>query len=695
MTLVHDTRERQRLEDELRALSALFNAFVNNSAVAFIVSDLAGTISHVNETFQPLLGWTRAEAIGNQLPIVPEELQPEFETLLFQQNWELPGYETVRQRKDGTRFSASETISPIRDGQGRVVAYARILRDITERKRSERNLQISEQKYKSLFENNPDAVFSLDLNGNFVSINRAVAQLSGYDPQELMNNTFLALMAEEHRELSWQSFQHACKGKPQLIELSICKRDGARIDLQVTTVPIAIDGEIAGVYGIAKDITEHKRAEAMIHYMAYHDALTTLPNRRLFHDRLEQALKFAKSCGGQVAVLMLDLDRFKSINDTLGHCVGDKILQAVAERLVTCVRDIHTVARMGGDEFTVLMPNLLSEDEAVYVAERILAVFRDAVDVEGQEFRITPSIGISLFPGDGEDADTLLKHADTAMYQAKEQGKNSYRIFSPTMIEQAMLKICLEKELHHALEHNEFLLFYQPQVNGSTGEIIGMEALIRWQHPQHGLRGPGQFIPLAEETGLIVPIGEWVLREACQQCKRWQEQGFPPMRLAVNLSLAQFEQDDITETVAAILQETGLDPSLLELEITESIAMNNTQLVIAKLQELVDLGVQISIDDFGTGFSSLSYLKIFPIHKLKIDRSFITDITNQSDSSIVSAIVTLAHSLGLTVIVEGVETEVQRDYLPQLGCKEMQGYLFSMPLPADQFAHLLKKGTLF
>ena len=371
------------------------------------------------------------------------------------------------------------------------------------------------------------------------------------------------------------------------------------------------------------------------------------------------------------------------------------MLQSVAERLSACIHDIDTVARMGGDEFTVLMPTILQQDEAVFVAERILAAFRAPVQVDGHEVHMTPSIGISLFPDHGEDADALLKHADTAMYQVKEQGKNNYLIFSPTMIEQAVQKIQLEKELRHALDRQEFVLYYQPQVNGSTGEIIGMEALIRWQHPQHGLRAPGQFIPLAEETGLIVPIGEWVIREACKQCKRWQEQGFPPLRLAVNLSLAQFEQDDITETVAAILQETGVEPGLLELEITESIAMNNTQLVISKLQELVDLGVQISIDDFGTGFSSLSYLKIFPVHKLKIDRSFIADITNQSDSSIVSAIVTLATSLGLNVIVEGVETEVQRDYLPKLGCMEMQGYLFSRPLPAEQFAHLLKKGSLF
>ena len=510
-----------------------------------------------------------------------------------------------------------------------------------------------------------------------------------------MNLSFLAMTAEEFRESAWDAFSRACQGEQQAIELAIHTRTGQRINLHVESVPIEIDGEIVGVYGITKDITERKRAEATIHYMAYHDALTGLPNRRLFRDRLEQALKFAKSCGGQTAVLVLDLDHFKFINDTLGHVTGDAMLQAVAERLIICVRDIDTVARMGGDEFTVLMPNILQQEEAVFVAERILAAFRAPLQVEGQELHITPSIGISRFPDHGEDADTLLKHADTAMYQVKEQGKNSYLIFSPTMIEQAVQKVLLEKELRGALDRKEFVLYYQPQVNGSTFEIIGMEALIRWQHPRHGLRAPGQFIPLAEETGLIVPIGEWVLREACEQCMRWQQQGFPPLRLAVNLSLAQFEQDDITETVAAILQETGIEPGLLELEITESIAMSNTQLVISKLQELVDLGVQISIDDFGTGFSSLSYLKIFPVHKLKIDRSFIADITNQSDSSIVSAIVTLATSLGLNVIVEGVETEVQRDYLPKLGCMEMQGYLFSRPLPADQFAHLLKKGSLF
>ncbi|WP_146200995.1 putative bifunctional diguanylate cyclase/phosphodiesterase [Tumebacillus permanentifrigoris] len=692
MSTSRDLEAYRRMEDELRTMKQQFEALINNSTVAFLVIDLTGHIVRVNDTFEHTFGWTQEEVLGHYLPFIPEQHRLLFEESLLKQSFFGIASEELCLRKDGTQFIASETVTPIRNEHGDVTSFACILRDITERKASELRLNVSEQRYKSLFENNPNAIYSVDQTGRFTELNPAVEAISGYKPEELLNRDHSELLLPEYVKISYANLQAAKSGERQEMEASFIHKNGHRVDLSVISLPIQVDGEMVGMYCIAQDITERKHAERMINRMAFTDCLTDLPNRRLFKQRLSESIKEAHAQDEQLAVLFIDLDRFKIINDSLGHAFGDHVLQAMAERLKSCITPQDTLSRMGGDEFTLLLPKLNGIEHAITVSQRLLQIVREPLVVEGTEVHITTSIGIALYPDNGLDTDTLMKNADIAMYRIKERGKNNYQFFSDVMNEDAVQNLQLERELRKALERDEFILHYQPQVNVVTGQITGMEALIRWQHPVRGLLSPIHFIPLAEETGLIVPIGEWVLRKACQDGCRWSKLGRLPMRIAVNLSLIQFQEETLVQNIQSILDETGLEPRFLELEITESIAMHNVEQVVAKLEQLVKLGVQISIDDFGTGFSSLSYLKKFPIHKLKIDRSFITDITSDpDDASIVSAIIAMANSLKLNLIVEGVETEDQQFYLHRLGCFEMQGYLFSRPLPVSLLDQLLEQ----
>ncbi|MFQ5863168.1 MAG: EAL domain-containing protein [Candidatus Brocadiales bacterium] len=445
--------------------------------------------------------------------------------------------------------------------------------------------------------------------------------------------------------------------------------------------------------GLAKEIAGREQAQEAIQQMAYYDTLTALPNRLLFNDRLTLALAHAHRNKEMLAVLYLDLDRFKVINDTLGHTVGDKLLQGVAERLVSCVRGGDTVARLGGDEFTLLLPGITKTENATNIARKILDVIKQPLRVDGRELRITTSIGIALYPDDGKDAGTLLRNADAAMYHAKEQGRDNFQPYTPALHAKVLWQLELEASLRRALEHEEFVVHYQPQVNINTGQIVGMEALVRWQHPDHGLVFPAEFISLMEDTGLIVPVGEWVLRTACAQNKAWQEAGLSPVRMAVNFSARQFRQQNAMEIITKATKETGLDPHYLELEITESVLMKGAHTTVVMLSELNQRGIHISIDDFGTGYSSLSYLKRFRIDKLKIDQSFARDIAIHPDTdAIVTAIIAMAHSLQLKVIAEGVETVEQLEFLRSLKCDEIQGRLFSQPLPAEKATKLLIEG---
>ncbi len=474
--------------------------------------------------------------------------------------------------------------------------------------------------------------------------------------------------------------------------------NGEKKYIEVLTSPIRDEkGKIIQAIHISRDITERKQAEEQIRFLAYYDSLTSLPNRTFYKELLARALIYAQRHKKVMAVLFIDLDSFKRINDTLGHDRGDELLRGVAERLLKRVRKsdcvarsgddevINIVSRLGGDEFIVLLNEVGHEYDATLVARRILSDISQPFTLSGREVFVTASIGISLYPSDGQDAETLLKNADIAMYSAKEQGKNNVQFYAESMNAAALTRFALENDLHKALERNEFMLYYQPKVDVRNGKTLGMEALIRWKHPVRELVSPAEFIPLAEETGLILPIGEWVLRSACLQNKAWQAAGVPCIPISVNLSRRQFEQQNLIEIVMRALQDAGLDASWLELEITESTIMQNPAKAISMLQTLKAKGIKISVDDFGTGYSSLDQLKRIPLDALKIDRSFVANITtNPDDAAIASAIIGMAHSLKLKVVAEGVETEDQMAFLRSLGCDEAQGYLFSRPMPAEE-----------
>ena len=451
-----------------------------------------------------------------------------------------------------------------------------------------------------------------------------------------------------------------------------------------------VNGAVTGVIGHIRDLTERKRAEQQIEYQAYHDALTGLANRRLFQEHLTLALALAQRRDGLLAVLFLDLDAFKIINDSLGHSIGDSLLRVVAMRLKTHVREGDVVARVGGDEFTVVLQELKKKEDIPAIAQKILRAIADPVDVDGHRLYITASIGIAVFPDDGSDAETLLKNADNAMYRAKSEGRNTYEMSTEEMSRSMQERLTLESGLHQAMERNEFEVFYQPQIDIQSMKIVGMEALLRWRHPDRGLILPGSFLSVAEERGHIVLIGDWVLRTACLQAKMFRDAGFPSFRVAVNLSARQFREQTLVDSIESALRQSGLDPHCLELEITESVAMENVDLTQKQLTRLRRAGITIAIDDFGMGHSSLSYLKRFPIDALKIDRNFVEDLPERiEDAAIVRSVIELAQGLNLRVVAEGVETKQQLDFLRAQNCREVQGFYFGFPVPPAEFQKLL------
>jgi diguanylate cyclase (GGDEF)-like protein len=452
------------------------------------------------------------------------------------------------------------------------------------------------------------------------------------------------------------------------------------------------DGRPRGAIGASLDITERKRAEEQIRSLAYQDSLTGLPNRLLFGDRLRVAVAQAHRLGHRLAVLFLDLDRLKVINDSLGHSTGDRMIAEVGQRLRTCVREGDTVARLGGDEFTLLLPAIGQAVDAAKVAEKVLEVLRAPVRVDGRELYVTASLGISVYPEDGRDAETLLKNSDTAMYRAKDQGRDHYQLYTSAMNATALERLALENSLRKALVQDELVLHYQPVLDLQSGRVHGVESLLRWNHPEMGMVLPAEFIPLAELTGLILPMGPWTLRQACRQAQAWHRQVAPELAVSVNLSARQFQQADLARQVAGALEEAGLHPRFLELEITETNAMHHAESTIRTLRELKSLGVRLSIDDFGTGYSSLSYLKRFPIDTLKIDKSFIRDIdSDPDDAAIATAVIAMARTLELDVVAEGVETEEQLRFLAEHGCDRIQGYVFSPAVPAERCGEVLAR----
>lgn len=555
-----------------------------------------------------------------------------------------------------------------------------------------KELKESQEMYRHLIEISSESmmIYSED---KIAYINRAgMIDLGASNQEDVIGKTLFDFIHSDYHQIVRVRIQQAYKQNDPLafIEQKRIRLDGTLIDVESSTVAIKYKDKPALMI-VTKNVSERKRHEEQIQQLSYYDTLTGLPNRSLLNDRLTQAIAQAKRNRSMMAVMLIDLDRFKHINDTLGHFIGDLLLQDVSKRLKGCVRGIDTIARIGGDEFTAVLTDI-SRLDCMEVAKRMLSSLSQPYTINGHELFVTPSIGISFYPDDGETIEDLIKHAETAMYRAKEVGKNNFQYYTLDM--DISEQVLIENALNHSLKRNEFQEFslhYQPKVDINTGELTGMEALIRWEHLKLGIISPAVFIPLAEETGLILQIGEWVLKTACQQNKRWQEEGLPPMRVSVNLSARQIHNGLVT-TIEQILKETSLDPEWLELEITEGILMEHVEKNIAILHQLRAKGISISIDDFGTGYSSLAYLKRFPVDIIKIDQSFIRNLSEEpEDISIVRAVITLGHSFNMKVIAEGVETSEQLQLLKRLKCNEMQGYLYSKPLSVKDFEVMLKE----
>ncbi|MDQ0896950.1 GGDEF domain-containing phosphodiesterase [Paenibacillus sp. V4I7] len=544
----------------------------------------------------------------------------------------------------------------------------------------------------SLFEHNPNAIGIFDQEGKFIRINLAAETILGYSVSELLNQPFISFVTKEQLERTGSQIEQVKYGTPVTFETAVIHKSGYRVDLHVTAVPVDLQPNSKGNILICQDITERKRGDEQVRYMAYYDDMTGLPNRRMFRDNLNERLSITKSIGQKVAVFYLDIDRFKLVNDSFGYDYGNMLLLQLAERFTRCVTDNDYLARTEGDEFAFFYTNVADSNDVIAVIAEINRVLEKPFLLEQYELHITASIGVAISSDDADDADILMKYADIALARAKEKGRNDFQIFNTDMKSVSINRLKLESELRRAIVGDEFVLYYQPQVDIETGSIVGVEALIRWDHPEKGFISPNYFIPFAEESGLIVPIGEWVLRAACKQNKAWQNQGYTMMPISVNLSMRQFFQHNLKGKIRHVLEQTGLDPQYLELEITESMTMDVDH-AIQSLLELKELGVNVSIDDFGTGYSSLYYLKKFPIDKLKIDRSFVRDImVDPNDAAIVATIIAMTHHLNLKVIAEGVETEDQLHFLHQNRCNEVQGYWFSPPVSADELEKMLKTG---
>jgi diguanylate cyclase (GGDEF)-like protein/PAS domain S-box-containing protein len=662
---VFDITERKRAEESVAAANTQRKAVLDAaSRVSIIATDAEGAITVFNTGAERMLGYSAAEMTGRSL----RELQDDHGQVdaVGEHEWRYV-------RKTGERIDVAVSVTALRSDDGAATGYVHVATDVTALRRQSAAITAS-----------MDGIGILDERLEFTYVNDSLAKLFGYPTPEEVTGRSLCDLYEPHEQVRFITnivplVQQRGRWRGEATGL---RRDGVNFPQEISLTSISSGGMVC----VIRDITERTYAEEQIKHLAYHDALTGLPNRLLFKDRLTVALSHAQRETSRLAVLFLDLDRFKVINDSLGHNIGDQLLQAVATRVHACVRDSDTVARLGGDEFTVLLPRLARSEDAAPIAEKIIEAIRYPFHIEGREFFTTTSIGISLFPEDGTDAETLIKSADTAMYQAKELGRDNYQLFNALVNAKALQRIALEHGLRKVLVNGELEVHYQPIFDLRTNRITGMEALLRWNHPQMGAIPPATFIPVAEATGVMSSIGTWALETACRQAKEWHDAGHRTLSLAVNLSVTQLQQADLVDRVRAILQETGLPPRLLELEITESSAMQSPETSIRTLYDLKKLGLRISLDDFGTGHSSLSYLKRFPIDTLKIDQSFVRDINSDPDTAaIVTAIIAMAHSLRLKVIAEGVEFTEQANFLRRHACDQMQGYLITPPVSAARF----------
>ncbi|MDB5805064.1 MAG: hypothetical protein JWN73_2386 [Betaproteobacteria bacterium] len=686
VAFAHDVTHEKELESQ-------YQMVLHRSFDGFWVRGGDGTILDVNDAYCSMLGYTRDEIVGRNVRDLIVGTVWDASTV---QNAPRGAFESLHLTKGGDVIPLEASLNYVDAHGGRFYAF---FRDIRERKAAQLRLEASEQRLRSLMARSSDALTVLDGDLRFIFVSPPVEAMLGYEPADLIGTSKIDHVHSEDAADLLTIYRRVLlePGAVQRAEYRFRHKSGAWRNMETIFTNAMNEAAIGGVISNSRDVTLRRRAEEKVRALAMYDPLTGLPNRVLLADHTRQTIARAERAGRMVGFMFLDIDRFKNVNDSLGHTVGDEILKALTERLRGAIREGDVVARLGGDEFVIVLPDVKSPRACSKVAEKIIANASEPFTSGGHELYISTSIGISLYPEDGADPEALLKHADTAMYQAKEAGRNCFRFFSTEMTRAAEARLFIENDLRRALKTDELVLYFQPQFElgrEDGARLIGLEALVRWRHPERGLLGPNEFIPVAEETGLIVPLGEWVLRHACRQAADWKLTGLTVPGMVVNVSTLQLHQTDLPAAVRTVLAETGLSAADLELEITESAFMHHEDHALATLDELHHLGVGLTIDDFGTGYSSLAYLKRMPVDKLKIDRIFVRDLgphagINSDDDAIVRATIALAKSLGLRVLGEGVENERQLNKLLQHGCREMQGFYFGQPLTAMEAAALI------
>lgn len=692
LAIIRDISERVTQQQLLAERERTFRLIYDDAPVMLYSFDNNGTITNVNRYWLETTGYTREEVLGRNISafITAESMQRVLQ-IYRPQLWgtgELRGAEYELVQRDGhvLRIEMHAVVTENLNDQPTAIA---VMHNITERRQAEQQQRLATQ----VFQNASEGILITDAQTRIVAVNPAFTNITGYSAIRAVGKCSRMFSPEDPTLLN-ESMLNSLRQSGHWQGEMLDRRVNGEVYpawLSISAVRDENSAEISHYVGVFTDITERKKNEEQLHFMANHDVLTKLPNRALFHDRLNHAIANASRQQLQLAVLFIDLDRFKLINDTLGHAAGDEVLRVLSRRLLHCLRDTDTLARPAGDEFTAVLEGIHQANDATVVAQRMLQALAPPVLYDHQQIFMSASIGIALYPTDAVEAATLLKFADVAMYRAKEQGKNNFQFYSAEMNAVSLERLLIENSLRHAIERAQLVVFYQPQVDSRTGKIVGAEALLRWRHPQLGMIPPSRFIAIAEETGLIVAMGEWVLQQACVHWATWAALGHE-LSIAVNLSARQFLQGNIADSVAKILQETKVNPACLELEITESMIMRNPDEAIEMMHALNALGVKLAIDDFGTGYSSLSTLKRFPIDTLKIDRSFIQNIPNDTqDMAITEAIVQMAKSLKLAVVAEGVETLAQQEFLSKLECDYLQGYVISPPVALNEFLPLLSR----
>ncbi len=698
--LFRELSERRSAEAWTRKLSLA----VEQNPATIVITDLEGNIEYVNERFVQTTGYAKAEVLGRNPRILKSGRT---DTATYADLWatiksgQVWRGEFENRRRDGTLYQERAMIAPIQDTQGKTASYIAIKEDITELRRMIDRLHESESRFRSVVSVMAEGLMVCSDDGGLIFANPAAEEIfanaqtrlqsdpSGESGTEKIRQDGTPFPPEERPWIVAIREGREVRG----VVMGLRSRDGSLRWILINASPL-ISGKATqpnAAVATFTDITERKAAQQRVEFLAHHDALTELPNRVLLRDRVEQAMAAAKRSHTRLALMFLDLDRFKTINDSLGHPTGDKLLRAIVERLKTCVRESDTISRQGGDEFVILLRDARDGDAVSRLADKIHRRMSEPFLIETHALSTSFSIGIAMFPDDGDNFDDLTQKADTAMYHAKHAGRNAHRFFTEQMNVQVVEHMKLETELRQALERQEFILHYQPQIHLQTGEITGVEALARWRSPEHGIVGPARFIPIAEETGLIVPIGKWVIGEACRQARAWQDAGLPAFSVAVNLSAMQYRRSDLVDTVINALVLAEIDSRWLELELTESILIDDSETALETARRLKAIGVRLSVDDFGTGYSSLAYLKRFAVDKLKVAQPFVRDVVSDADdAAIVRAIIQMAHSLKLCAIAEGVETAEQAERLRSFACDEIQGYWLARPMPAEDLAAFVR-----